>query len=115
MEQLIAIDIHDNIVWGKVNVPISDGFDFPVGKPDTPKYRPSILQRASYKRYLEEADDRALSNSELTEAKGSFRQIEFRYYGLLNYLKRIFPNHKLRKLLTTIDLYLTHKYSPIKN
>lgn len=46
---------------------------FPVGKPNTPQYRPSILQRAKWTAYLQEADDRALSNIELTNAKGCFR------------------------------------------
>lgn len=87
---------------------------FPVGKPCTPQYRPSILQRIKWKEYLREADDRALSNIELTDAKGCFREIEFSYYGLLIRLSRLFPNSKFRKLLETTDLLLTHKYSPIK-
>lgn len=87
---------------------------FPVGKPNTPQYRPSILQRVRFKAYLEEADDRTLSNIELTDAKGCFREIEFRYYGLLIRLMRLFPNPKLRELLNTIDFFLTHKHSPIK-
>lgn len=87
---------------------------FPVGKPHTPDHRPSILQRAEWKRYLKEADDRSLSSTELTDAKGCFREIEFRYYGLLIRLARLFPNARLRELLTTTDGLLTHKYSPIR-
>ncbi|MBN1874738.1 MAG: class I SAM-dependent methyltransferase [Anaerolineae bacterium] len=81
---------------------------FPVGR------RPSILQRAKWIAFLEAADDRALSNAELTDAKGCFREIEFKYYGLLIRLTRLFPGSKFRQLLQTIDLFLTHKYSPIK-
>lgn len=87
---------------------------FPVGKPNTPQYRPSILQRAKFKAHLEEADDRSLSNIELTDAKGCFREIEFRHYGLLIRLGRLFPNPRLKKLLNTIDYFLTHEYSPVR-
>lgn len=86
----------------------------PVVKTDTFYYRPSILQRAKFKAYLEEADDRDLSINEFIDAKGSFREVEFSYYGLLIRLTRVFPNLKLRELLDTIDSYLTHKDSPIK-
>lgn len=87
---------------------------FPAGKPNTPQYRPSILQREKWTAHLQEADDRALSNIELTNAKGCFGDIEFRYYGLLIRLVRLFPNSKFREFLSNIDLFLTHKYSPIK-
>ncbi len=87
---------------------------FPIGKPNTPQYRPSVLQQARFKKHMEEADDRALSNIELTNAKGSFRQIEFRYHGLLIRLMRLFSNPQLRVILNRIDFFLTHKYSPIK-
>jgi len=87
---------------------------FPVDKPNMPHYRPSILQRAKWTAYLQQADDRSLSNIELTNAKGCFREVEFEYYGLLRRLTRFFPNSKFRELLKTIDFFLTHKYSPIR-
>lgn len=91
---------------------------FPLGKPNTSQYRPSILQRAKWAAYLEEADDRDLSNIELTEAKGCFRDIELRHYGLLVRLIRLIPDSKFRKqfikVVKIIDSFLTHNYSPIK-
>lgn len=94
-------------------------FDFiqnlvPVGKPNTPQYRPSILQRRKWEKHLREVDDRALSNVELTDAKGCFRDVDFRYYGFLIRLNRLFPQSGFRKIMETADLMLTHKYSPLK-
>jgi ubiquinone/menaquinone biosynthesis C-methylase UbiE len=87
---------------------------FPMGNPRLPNYRPSILQRKEWKRYLKETDDRPLSNNELTDAKGCFREIEFSYYGLLIRLERLFPNNEFHNLLTQIDSLLIHKHSPIQ-
>lgn len=87
---------------------------FPIGKPHALQSRPSILQREEWKRYLREADDRSLSSTELMDAKGSFKEIEFEYYGLLIRLIRLFPNAKFRELMKAIDSLLTHKYSPIR-
>jgi ubiquinone/menaquinone biosynthesis C-methylase UbiE len=103
------------------NEPIENNrvFDFlqnliPVGKPGTPDYRPSILQRAKWAEFIERADDRSLSNRELADAKGSFREVEFRYYGWLIRLGRLFPNAGFKRLLQKLDLLFTHKYSPVK-
>ncbi len=87
---------------------------FPLGKPNMPQYRPSILQRAKWTTHLQKADDRALSNAELINAGSCFEEIEFRHYGLLIRLARLFHNSKYKKLLNFIDLFLAHKYSPIK-
>ncbi|MBN1316238.1 MAG: class I SAM-dependent methyltransferase [Anaerolineales bacterium] len=94
-------------------------FDFvqnlvPAGKPGTSRYRPSILQRKKWTAFLENVDDRALSNVELINAKGKFEKVEFRYYGLLIRLIRIFPNPKFIEILSSIDSLLTHEYSPFK-
>lgn len=90
---------------------------FPVGK-GTLQYRPSILQREEWAAYLEKADDRDLSNTELNEAKGCFKDVEFKYYGLLFRLIRLIPAFKYRKqsekILNIIDSFLTHRYSPVK-
>lgn len=93
-------------------------FDFiqnliPVGK-GTPQNRPSILQHKEWKKYLQEADDRALTNKELVSAKGEFDSISFTYYGFLSRLVRLFRNVRFRKLLSKIDVLLTHRFSPIK-
>lgn len=97
----------------------SKAFDFlqnliPVGEPGTSRYRPSILQRAKFKKFLEEVDDRQLSQAELVKAKGGFRKAEFSYYGLLIRLQRLFPAPAVRKALLSIDKVLTHNYSPFK-
>ena len=86
----------------------------PLEKPGNPQYRPSILQRKRWKKYLFEADDRDLTNKELIFAKGSFRNVDFKYYGFLIRLARIFPNEKFSKLLTNVDLLFTHRLSPFK-
>lgn len=87
---------------------------FPVGKPHSDQYRPSIFQRKKWKQYLVKADDRPLSNKEFTDAKGLFREVKFRYYGLLRRLERLFPWAQCQKLFASIDLFLTHTHSPIK-
>ncbi len=67
-----------------------------------------------FKKFLEEVDDRQLSNVELTKAKGGFRKVEFKYYGLLIRLQRLFPAPVVRKMLLSIDKVLTNDYSPFK-
>jgi hypothetical protein len=91
----------------------SKTFDFmqnlvPVGD------RPSILKREKWKKHLKQADDRTLTNKELISSKDRFNEIEFKYYGLLIRLKRLFPNPAFKNVLTTIDTFLTHRYSPFK-
>lgn len=87
---------------------------FPVGKPGSLYYRPSILQREQWAEYILQVDDRSLSNRELKNAQGRFYEVEFRYSGLLIRLARLYPNPKLSKFLDNIDKFLTHKYSPVK-
>ena len=94
-------------------------FDFvqntiPVGKPESTNYRPSILHKKAWKKHLYEADDRALSNKELIAAKGKFTAVDFTYYGMFIRLHRLWRNASFGKLLTTLDRYATHTYSPIK-
>lgn len=94
-------------------------FDFlqnliPLGAPSSLYHRPSILNRAKWKEHQKKAQDRALSNSEFMNAKGSFKEVEFKYYGLLSRLGRLYENPKFLSILEKIDLLLTHKYSPFK-
>ncbi len=86
----------------------------PVGKPGTPRYRPSVLQRAQWKAYLEAADDRSLSNAELMAARGRFPGVDFSYYGWLARLERVFHNAEVRKVLARMDVFLTHPNSPVR-
>lgn len=104
------------------NEPIenSKAFEFvqnviPVERPGMPEHRPSILQRAQWKKYLAAADDRPLSNKELLEGKGDFRSVTFEYYGLLIRLSRLVPNPSFAKILRRIDLALVHPRSPVKH
>ncbi|MDG2454801.1 MAG: class I SAM-dependent methyltransferase [Bacteroidia bacterium] len=94
-------------------------FDFlqnmiPVGKPEDTNYRPSILYKKAWKKHLSEADDRALSNKELTAAKATFTKVHFAYYGMFIRFHRLWKNTTFGKILTTLDRYATHTYSPIK-
>ncbi len=94
-------------------------FDFlqntiPVGKPEASNYRPSILHKKAWKKHLSGADDRALSNKELIAAKGKFTTVGFIYYGMFIRFHRLWRNTTFGKILTTIDRYATHNYSPVK-
>jgi len=86
---------------------------FPLGS-DSNQYRPSILQREKWKKYINEADDRSLSTNELINAKNGFSKVECKYYGLFIRLTRIFHGKIFRRILNNIDSLLTKKYSPIK-
>lgn len=86
---------------------------FPLGSEPT-YYRPSILQRAKWKKYIREADDRSLSTNELINAKNGFSKVNCKYYGLFIRLTRIFHGKRFRRVLNNIDSLLTKKYSPIK-
>jgi ubiquinone/menaquinone biosynthesis C-methylase UbiE len=88
---------------------------FPVGSPNAPDHRPSILQRKKWLTYLKQADDRNLSDTELMRAGACFADIKFvAYYGFLARLAGFFPNPKMTRLLDYCDSLLTHQYSPIK-
>lgn len=87
---------------------------FPAGRPGTTQYRPSMLQRSRWRAYLETVDDRALSDAELTAARGLFREVDFEYRGLLVRLVRLWPDRKLRELLERADVYLTDRRSPVR-
>lgn len=93
-------------------------FDFvqniiPVDKKGSSHYRPSVLNRKEWKKYLQEADDRALSNRELISAKGAFDSVSFFYYGFLIRLGRLSRNALFIRLLTGLDVLLTYKFSPL--
>lgn len=86
----------------------------PVGHTTDSNYRPSMLQKSAWRKYLAESDDRALSNRELEEAKGSFTSVYFQYYGMFIRLQRLWGNPKLTSLLKTVDRFASHRRSPIK-
>ncbi|MGC8576263.1 MAG: class I SAM-dependent methyltransferase [Caldisericum sp.] len=88
---------------------------FPVGSKALGNYRPSILNRKEWNKYLKVRDDRALSNMELLEAGRIYSMVEFKkYYGLLVRLGRLFPFERFISMLSKIDVLLTNNYSPLK-
>jgi 2-polyprenyl-3-methyl-5-hydroxy-6-metoxy-1,4-benzoquinol methylase len=86
----------------------------PVGKPNSNSYRPSILNKKAWQKHLAEADDRALSDQELTASKGEFHSVYFNYYGMFIRLQRLWKNTAFLRLLNAIDKHATSSYSPIK-
>ena len=95
-------------------------FDFiqnliPVGTPDDPQYRPSILQRNRWKQFLAEEDDRTLTDEELRKAGREFASVRFKYSQFLVRLCRIVPGKIVLRILQTFDLLLTNDYSPIRS
>ena len=87
---------------------------FPAGVPGTRIYRPSIINRKQWADYLSRVDDRTMTNRELVQAKGDFEKVEFKYYGLVVRLYRLFRNASFRKFLVNVDKALTHPLSPVK-
>jgi ubiquinone/menaquinone biosynthesis C-methylase UbiE len=86
----------------------------PVGNPEATNYRPSILNKKAWQKHLAEADDRALSNTELLFAKAGFTSVRFQYYGMFIRLKRLWNNTLFIQLLTKMDHYASHPNSPIR-
>lgn len=94
-------------------------FDFiqnlvPVGEPNSPQYRPSILQRKKWKHYAHTVDDRSLSDRELIEDKGDFKYVKLEYYGFLIRLGRLCSTVHFIRFMELVDCFLTHKLSPVK-
>ena len=94
-------------------------FDFiqnliPVGTKGSRQYRPSILQRVAWQRYLEKVDERPLSVRELVSAgEKLFAQINVSPYGLLIRFQRLI-GAKYRLLLTALDSYLLRVFPPLR-
>jgi 2-polyprenyl-3-methyl-5-hydroxy-6-metoxy-1,4-benzoquinol methylase len=84
---------------------------FPVGK-GTPYYRPSIVQRRSWAKYLAALDDRPLTNQELILAGAKFRTVKIEPYGFLIRLERLMGK-KFSNTLMAVDNVLL-KISPLK-
>ena len=85
----------------------------PMGTIGSRDYRPSILQKKRWKEYLINLDDRHLSTRELTEAKGEFQNVNFKYHGILKRMAKLLPNKykkKIVKPLDKLDLVLISKF-----
>gem|GEM_PF-2259050 len=72
------------------------------------------MNKKAWQKHLTEADDRALSNTELVSAKAGFTSVRFQYYGMFIRLNRLWNNTSFIQLLTKMDHYATHPNSPIK-
>jgi 2-polyprenyl-3-methyl-5-hydroxy-6-metoxy-1,4-benzoquinol methylase len=95
-------------------------FDFaqnlvPVGSPDDPlSYRPSWLQRSAWRHYLDNAEDRTLSDAEMRRAAAPFSAVKFDYHGCLARLNRVVPGEFAHRTFAAMDTYLTHERSPVR-
>ena len=86
----------------------------PVGTPGDSQYRPSILQRGKWAKFVEEADDRPLTERELRNAGSIFDEINIEYHEWLVRLSRVIPGVFAESVFRVVDLLLTHRYSPVK-
>jgi len=87
---------------------------FPIGREGNDNYRPSILQRKKWLAYIQAADDRALTNRELTSAGAQFEKVTVRAYGFLARLTRLVGG-KHRDSLESIDATLFRAFPPLRH
>jgi SAM-dependent methyltransferase len=62
---------------------------FPAGDPHSTYYRPSILRRQAWRHYLENLDDRDLTDVEMKSLAGGFSAYRCRHFGLTIRLVRL--------------------------
>jgi len=87
---------------------------FPAGKRGSSCYRPSILQRSAWVKYIEVLDDRTMTNQELIVAgRGLFSNIRISPYGFLHRLGRLIGNYHCNTLMT-FDAFLFKVLPPLK-
>ena len=78
---------------------------FPAGKRGEPDYRPSILQRTQWGKYVEALDDRSISNQERVSAgRQHFSSTRISPYGFLIRLDRLI--YSRRNTLMALDALL---------
>src|SRR4030042_377808 len=85
---------------------------FPAGKKGDRYYRPSILQRKAWGKYVETIDDRALTTKELIAAGRLFRTVEKQSYGLLIRLQRL-VGRRFRRAFLAMDKVLLGSIHPL--
>ena|SRR5271157_1131809 len=86
----------------------------PLGKPDEWGYRPSILNRKAWKRYVNDLDDRDMTTQELRLiGKDLFSRTQIQSYGFLIRLQRL-TGFKYRNQLITLDKFLFTYFPPIR-
>ncbi len=86
---------------------------FPAGKKGDRYYRPSVLQRKAWGKYIETLDDRPLTTEELIAAGRLFRTVEKQSYGLLIRLQRL-VGRRFRRALFAIDKVLLGSVHPLR-
>jgi len=87
---------------------------FPAGEKGSHYYRPSILRRRAWARYLEALDDRTMTNRELIAAgAGLFRTTRLSPYGFLIRLVRLVGNRHRNSLLR-LDRFLFQIFPPLR-
>ena len=88
---------------------------FPVGDRGGGHGRPSILRRKAWRRYVETADDRDMTNRELSSAgKRYFRDVRLIPYGFLIRLERLI-GWKHRGKLAAMDAFLFRVFPPLRH
>lgn len=90
----------------------SPTFEFLQNLIPIPGYRPSIINREEWRKFLARADDRSMSDRELREAQGQFISVKFLHMGLTVRVARLVKG--LQRPLEALDRVLTHRASPFK-
>jgi 2-polyprenyl-3-methyl-5-hydroxy-6-metoxy-1,4-benzoquinol methylase len=86
---------------------------FPAGTKGSPYYRPSILQRKLWNKYIRELDDRAMTNQELiVSGKRYFQHIDLVPYGFMIRLVRLI-GYRYTNVLRTVDKFLFRVFPPL--
>lgn len=86
----------------------------PLGKPDDPQYRPSILQRKAWKEFLAAEDDRTMTSAEFIRGGEHFDTVHIDYVEWSTRLARVLKGDGFYKALCQLDRLLTSPYSPLK-
>ncbi len=87
----------------------------PVGDRGGGHFRPSILQRKAWRHYVKTADDRDMTNQELSSAgKRYFRDVSLIPYGFLIRFERLIGG-KYRGKLAALDAFLFRVFPPLRH
>jgi len=86
----------------------------PLGKQGNWGYRPSLLCRKEWKKYINNLDDRDMTTQELRTASSNlFSSTEIHAYGFLSRLQRL-TGPKYRSKLISIDKFLFKYFPPLR-
>jgi len=79
---------------------------FPAGKKSSGYYRPSILNRKAWNRYLSEMEDRDMTTKELIDAGKIFMDVKMSGHGFITRLDRVIKNPKAINWMKIFDSML---------